>query len=485
MILPREESIRAAYRPPMRARLRPRSIRGRVTVLVAVLAALLLIPSGVLAGTVAHQSVANAEWLEARNEASIVAASQRLGRLTNPIRPSVPGIDLIQVVARDQHVNASSVAARGLPPMSAVRPAPEDPQQDVRTCALPKVGCIRLSAQRVGPASDSAVVYAGRRAPGTNSTGLLDLIFGVQGLALIALATGMTWKVTGRTLRPVEAIRADLTAINVNDMSSRVPEPSGDDEIARLARTVNSTLERLEHARDRMERALTQQRQFAADASHELRTPVAGLRAQLEEAQLHPGETDLGELLDHSLKDVDRLQSIIVDLLLLEQVGVGAQQPKERVDLSAAVRREIARRPDPTRVRLRLTPEVRVEAVDRQLGRVITNLLDNAERHARHMVSIEVNRVDDTAMLVVDDDGDGIAVADRERIFQRFTRLDDARSRDRGGTGLGLAIACDIVKAHQGTIEVGSSPIGGARFVISLPVTGTRETNLSPTPSPA
>ncbi|WP_405149784.1 HAMP domain-containing histidine kinase [Sphaerisporangium sp. NBC_01403] len=423
-----------------------------------------------LAGVVAHQSVANTVWLEARQEATIAAAADRLGHPKGQIRSEVPGIDLVQIVGPDHHVIAASTAARGLPPISTAWPEPRDPQEDVQNCTQSKVGCVRLSALRETGAADSPVVYAGRRAPAESATGLINTIFVTQGIALITLAAATTWKVTGRTLRPVEGIRAELAAINVNDLSTRVPEPMCDDEIARLARTINSTLERLEHAKGRMERALNQQRQFAADASHELRTPVAGLRAQLEEAQLHPGETDLEELLAHSLRDVDRLQSIITDLLLLERVGTGAVRSSEKVDLAAVVRAEVSRRPHPGRVRLRLAPGVSTEANHNQIVRVVTNLLDNAERHARHSVSVEVRPNGRNAEIVVDDDGDGIAVADRERIFERFTRLDAARSRDRGGTGLGLAIARDIVQAHRGTIEVGTSPVGGARFLVSLPL---------------
>ncbi|GAA3846576.1 hypothetical protein GCM10022226_82720 [Sphaerisporangium flaviroseum] len=429
---------------------------------------------------VAHQSVADTEWLEARQEATLVAAADRLGRLPEPIQSEVPGMNLIQIVAPDRHVIASSADARGLPPLSDSWPEPADPQEDVETCAQHLVGCVRLSALRITGAADSPVVYAGRHAPAESATGPINTIFAIQGIVLIILAVGMTWKITGRTLRPVEAISAELASINDNDLSTRVPEPPGDDEIARLARTINGTLERLERAKAGMEQALTQQRQFAADASHELRTPVAGLRAQLEEAQLHPDETNLRQLLAHSLRDVDRLQSIITDLLLLERVRAGAPKPPVKVDLAAIVRTEVARRPDPSKVQLRLTPGVDVEAVHTQIGRVITNLLDNAERHARCSVSVEVHKTDHNAELVVEDDGEGIAAADRERIFERFTRLDAARSRDRGGTGLGLAIARDIVRAHGGTITVGTSPSGGARFVVSLPLLETRRSPALP-----
>ncbi|SNR88821.1 Signal transduction histidine kinase [Streptosporangium subroseum] len=451
---------------------RPRSIRGRVTVLVSLLAVLLLVPSGLVAGLVAHRAINDSVWLQARQEATSAAAADHLGRLTDPIKSGVPGIDLVQVVASNHRVVASSADAQGLPPLSTAWPTPQDPEQDVGTCAQRQLGCVHLSALRVTSAPDSPVVYAGRPAPADSSTRVIDSLFAAQGTILVLLAASTTWKVTGRTLRPVEAIRAELAAINGDDLGSRVPQPMGDDEIARLARTVNGTLERLENARDRMNRALIQQRQFAADASHELRTPVAGLRAQLEEAQLHPEETDLNDLLAHSLYDVDRLQTIIADLLLLTRLESSAPELRERIDLATIVGTEVSQRADPDRVRLRLTPDVPVHAIRSQIGRAITNLLDNAERHARRTVVIEVRQNGDSAELIVDDDGEGVAEADRQRIFERFTRLDAARSRDQGGTGLGLAIARGIAQAHDGTVEAGASPSGGGRFILRLPLAG-------------
>ncbi|MFC4536236.1 sensor histidine kinase [Sphaerisporangium dianthi] len=460
---------RTASRLPVRVRLRPQSIRGRVTALVTLLATLLLIPSGVLAGLVAHQSVDGDGWPAARQEASIAATADRLGRLGKTFASQVPGVTLVQVVDADHHVIAASPMARGLPPLTETWPSPREPQLDVRTCAQPRVGCVNLSAQRVSAAPDSDVVYAGSPAPTGSITDAIDSIFVIQGLVLILLAVTMTWKVTGRTLRPVEAIRAELAAINVNDLSTRVPEPAGNDEIARLAHTINGTLSRLQNAKDQMVRALDHQRRFTADASHELRTPVAGLRAQLEEAQLHPDDTDLADLLRHSLRDVDRLQAIICDLLLLERLGEGSSRPRTRLDLAEVVRAEVSRRSDPLHVRLELAPDVTVEAVRTHIGRVLGNLMDNASRHARKSVTVTVRRAGDSAELIVDDDGDGIAAPERERIFQRFTRLDAARSRDKGGTGLGLAIARDLVQTHDGTITAEVSPDGGARFVVRLP----------------
>ncbi|MBC6457234.1 HAMP domain-containing histidine kinase [Actinomadura sp. HBU206391] len=453
-----------------RVRMRPHSLRARMTVLVTVAAVLLLVPAGLVAGTVARHALTSTEWREVRQQSAVTARAVRSGTITTIVEPRVAGVDLVQVVAPGHHVIASSHAIRGLPPLTDVWPGVRHPRKDLQVCAHSHMGCLRLSAMRVRSSPDSPVVYAGRRAPGVLSTGFFDSLFGIQVVSLIALASLATWKITGQTLEPVEAIRAELASINVKDMSNRVPEPDGADEIAKLARAINSTLDRLEQAKCRLQTAFDQQRQFTSDASHELRTPIAGLRTQLEEAQLHPDETDLHEVLDRALSDVDRLEAITTDLLLLARVGVNHPATLERLDLAELVRTEVSRRSDRLTVHLRLDPGAIVNAVRAQVLRVLTNLLDNAQRHARHAVWTEVRHNGGKAELSVMDDGDGIAEVDRERVFQRFTRLDSARSRDHGGTGLGLAIAREIAHAHCGTLDVEESPTGGSRFVLRLPL---------------
>ncbi|OPG06743.1 cell wall metabolism sensor histidine kinase WalK [Microbispora sp. GKU 823] len=276
-----------------------------------------------------------------------------------------------------------------------------------------------------------------------------------------------------RSLRAVASLRLELDAINLGEASTRVCETGGGEEIARLARAVNRTLERLREADDRAERARERQRQFAADASHELCTPIAALRTRLEEAQLHPDETDLDDLLGHTLHDLDRVQGIVTDLLLLTRLGT-APRRAERVNLTALVRAEAARRMDGHDIRLRLDPAVTVEGDPEQIIRVIGNLLDNARRHAARTIRIGLRRAGDGAELTVADDGEGIALADRERIFHRFARLDAARSRDRGGVGLGLAVARGIASAHDGSLHVEESVWGGACFVLRLPLSPGR-----------
>jgi signal transduction histidine kinase len=223
--------------------------------------------------------------------------------------------------------------------------------------------------------------------------------------------------------------------------------------------------------REKLDQAVRWHRRFAADASHELRTPVAGLRAELEEAQLNPGDTNVGILLERTLRDVDRLQAIVVDLHLiaeLEEASLSAEG--EPVDLADLVRTVVSKRADVPEIKLELEHGVTVDAVPAKIRRLLAELLDNAQRHAEHTVQVEVRRMGDKAELSVIDDGQGIPEADRERIFTEFARLDSARSRDQGGTGLGLAIVYNIVDAHKGSIDVEDSILGGARFVVRLPL---------------
>ncbi|MFD7767695.1 sensor histidine kinase [Streptomyces sp. NPDC059787] len=273
---------------------------------------------------------------------------------------------------------------------------------------------------------------------------------------LLAVVGAVTWLVTGRALRPVEGIRSEMAAITASeDLARRVPEPATHDEIARLARTTNETLAALEASVER-------QRRFVADASHELRSPIASLRTQLEVAAAHPELLDL----DGAVEDTVRLQHLAADLLLLARLDAGERPADARVDLSALAREETAGR---TGVTVDAEP-AEVTGSRGQLARVLANLLDNARRHARERVIVTVRREGDRAVLGVADDGEGVAEADRERIFERFVRLDTARSRDDGGAGLGLAIARDVAVRHGGTLTASAAPTGGALFELRLPL---------------
>ncbi|MER5720133.1 HAMP domain-containing sensor histidine kinase [Streptomyces sp. NPDC002132] len=276
---------------------------------------------------------------------------------------------------------------------------------------------------------------------------------------LLAVVAGVTWLVTRRALRPVEGIRREMAAITASaDLARRVPEPDTHDEVARLARTTNETLTALQTAVER-------QRRFVADASHELRSPIASLRTQLEVGAAHPGLLDV----PGAVEDTVRLQDLAADLLLLARLDAGERPADGRVDLAALVREATAQR---SGVRVDAEP-VEVAGSRGQLGRVLANLLDNARRHAREEVTVSVRRDNGPdgrwALVAVADDGDGVPEADRERVFERFVRLDAARTRDEGGAGLGLAIARDVAERHGGTLTVRQAPAGGALFELRLP----------------
>ncbi|MEU9639697.1 ATP-binding protein [Streptomyces tendae] len=301
-------------------------------------------------------------------------------------------------------------------------------------------------------------VYAG--APlsaehGAVNTALTVMLIGFP--LLLAVVAWVTWLVTRRALRPVEGIRREMAAITASeDLARRVPVPDTHDEVARLATTTNETLAALESSVER-------QRGFVADASHELRSPIASLRTQLEVAAAHPELLDL----DGAVADTVRLQRLAADLLLLARLDAGERPAEARVDL-AALAREAAEGRAGVRVRGAEGP-VSVAGSRGQLGRVLANLLDNAQRHARSAVEVTVRRDGDAVVAAVADDGDGVPAADRERIFERFVRLDAARSRDDGGAGLGLAIARDVAVRHGGTLTVHDAPAGGALFELRLP----------------
>ncbi|WP_309111845.1 ATP-binding protein [Saccharothrix sp.] len=263
---------------------------------------------------------------------------------------------------------------------------------------------------------------------------------------LTALLIGLVaWFAVGRALRPVAAIRREVAEISAHDPDRRVPVPAARDEIADLADTMNDMLARLAAG-------MARQRRFASDASHELRTPLASLRTQLEVLLAHPDRIDWRRTNENAVLDLERMQAVVADLMLLTRVE-GLPPVREDVDLAA-----LAGVPG---------PPVVVAGSPPQLQRLVRNLVDNAERHKASTVTVTVEARDGWAVLTVADDGPGVPEADRERVFERFVRLDEGRARDEGGAGLGLALVREIAQAHGGTAVVED----GARFVVRLPLT--------------
>ncbi|MEU4340535.1 HAMP domain-containing sensor histidine kinase [Nocardia sp. NPDC023852] len=481
------------------------SVRARTTLAATAVVAVALTAAGLTVLAVLRHNLVESASLQAettaRDVATQLAASTDLTRLKLPDADSQP----VQVVSADRLVLAADDDLRGQPPMadfgpySASREDEDDQDDEVDddqdekdgeddedepptattkdpTATEVMFGDVRLTVDGGEPSpfrvaavaattagGQPATVYAGVSLD-TADSAVADarqaMLIGLP--PLLAVVAGVTWLVTRRALRPVESIRSELAEImDDGDLSRRVPESASRDEIARLASTTNATLAALEASAER-------QRRFIADAAHELRSPIASLRTQLEVAQAHPHLLEL----DGVIGDTVRLEHLAADLLLLARLDAGEQPRADRVDLAALVRDELAHRVgDRITVDTVLPNDPVVATGSRlQLARLLGNLVDNAQRHAATTVRVCLHHTGDrTAVLDVADDGPGVPEADRTRIFQRFVRLDDARSRDEGGAGLGLAIVRDVVERHGGDIRVTDGIDSGARFVVTLP----------------
>ncbi|MFI5647808.1 sensor histidine kinase [Kitasatospora sp. NPDC051705] len=450
---------------PLVARLAPRSVRTRTTLAACASVAVVMLAASAAVLLLLRANLERTVETGAREQAQAVARLAADGHLATPL-PLDHGTDFIQVTDAAGKVVAASQNLTGHPALTPTTTEDGHTSYDLR--ALGDEHHQRVTTLTADTPAGPVTIRVGAslRTADTAEDLTTAALAGLSAVLLVTVAT-LTWRATGRALRPVEAIRAEVAAIGDRDLDRRVPEPRSDDEIARLAGTMNAML-------DRLETAGTRQRRFIADASHELRSPLTGLRAQLEIALTHPDAQVRTGLVAGALEDTERLQSLATDLLLLARLdATGSDRPHEQVDLTELVRATVAGRgPQPHPVDLHAQEGITVTGNPLWLGRLLTNLLDNAQRHARRHVTVRLSG-DDTggqAVLDVANDGTPIDPADRERIFERFTRLDEARSRDDGGSGLGLSIARDIATIHGGTLTVQDAP-DGTTFRARLPVT--------------
>ncbi len=321
----------------------------------------------------------------------------------------------------------------------------------------------------------ATVLAAGSLGAVENATRTLVPLL-VLGVPALTLLVGLTvWRLTRRAFRPVEAMAEQADVISYRDLHLRVPEPEPDDEIRRLAVVLNRMLERLEAS-------VSRQRRFTADAGHELKSPVATLLTMAEVAEANPGAFNVAELAGDVAGQSRRLATLVDDLLVLARTDEHRLElNREWFDLAGVVSDEItAGGPAPVLFDTHRVEPARVFGDRRRLGQLVRNLLDNAARHATATVRIETQARGKEVTLCVADDGPGIPLADRERVFERFVRLDDSRSREAGGTGLGLSVVRSIVGAHGGRISVDDDPeLGGAAVTLVLP-TGLNDDPASP-----
>jgi signal transduction histidine kinase len=449
------------------SRLRPRTVRSQVTLTAAVLVALVLVLSAF--GLIAAQQRV---LLQGIDEALI----QRADNIEHDVVRGVFGTRLpdegdpedsfLQLLDADGSVVAVSDNASGLPAAAEPQPADDDDDtlRSVEGVALSN-GEFRVLARALDGNRGLTLVVAKNLDDVTESVSILVASLAVAIPVVTGLLAVLVWWLTGRVLRPVEGIRREVASIQGDELHRRVPVPGGDDEIGRLASTMNEMLDRVEEATDR-------QRGFVADASHELRGPVTRLRSNLEVALAHPGTTDPAVLTRELLADTVELQKLVDDLLFLARSESGSMEvPHEPVDLDDLVLEEAQRLRERGAVAVDVTAvsAARTIGAPDQLARAIRNLSSNAERHAAGRVTFELRERDGVSELVVADDGPGIAPEHRDLVFERFTRLDEARSRDEGGAGLGLAIVQEIVTRHDGTVEIRDQAGSGARFVVELP----------------
>lgn len=427
-----------------------RSLRARIVASAAIpLAIALVIGTVAVAGVFSAGRVHDLD-AQTRAESEVLTTLVRSGQLPTVLPVPAGSTLLAQVLDPAGGVLAATPSASRVQPLTGVAAA----AGDVRTDEHGSYAGVPLRI-RVSPAvldgQPLRVVVAAPLGDVRRALRALQLVLLLVVPLLVLGATAVVWVVTGLVLRPVERLRAAAEALASDPAgasANNLPVPPGDDEIARLARTLNDLLEALQ-------RLVAQQQAFVADAAHELRSPIASLRVQLEVAQAHPDLVDLPVLLGELHQDADRLGALADDLLLLARIEGPQPSGRRPVDL-----REIASAGGQPAV---------VLGDAEALRRLVDNLLGNARRHASQ-IAVTTSVEGDLAVLDVDDDGPGIPVRDRDRVFDRWVRLDSSRSRPGGGAGLGLALVREIARAHGGDVVVGDSPLGGARLRLTLPL---------------
>jgi signal transduction histidine kinase len=449
----------------MRRRLQELSLRARLLLISAAALAFGLAAGGVLLVAVLTFAQGRAVRDESLDTADGVARLVSQGQLPEQI--SAPPEIQVQVIDEQERVRATSATAdrwRSILYADELQNLPDREGKEIPGSRIGLDGTIRVFKVTAGPPTQPLRILVARSdSELTQSVHLLRVTLLIAFPLLVALLAAGLWRALGAALRPVDALRAGAEEITGGTRAGRLPEPDSHDEIGRLAITLNDMLHRLDTARAR-------QRAFVADAAHELRSPLTNMRTELEVAQRLPDDTDWAALTDDLLADVQRLSRLVDDLLLLARSDDGAGRAisgrLEDLDLGQLVGEVAARYPEV--VHQDAAGPLPLVAEPDALARVVANLLDNACRHKRSKVTVGAEATETDLLITVTDDGPGIPAGDRERVFDRFTRLDDARARDAGGSGLGLAIVRELVRRHGGSVTLGDAN-PGLRVEVRLP----------------
>ena len=451
---------------------RRRSLRARLTLATSAGLAVALALAAVLLVNALRVSLIRGLDLSARQGAVEVAALINQNRLPSPV-PVAPGTLTIQVLdASGRITNVSPGADRLVPMLPPAQAQAAARSGQARTLSGPPLGMpslIRVVAVRA--AGQQVVIAAVSYAEVRDSLATLVKVLAIGTPLLFALLALATWLLTGYTLRPIAALRRGAAEVTETGVPRDLPVPPARDEVRSLAVTLNDMLSRLADAQQR-------QRDLVSDTAHELRSPIASIRAQLEVALDHPDGLDWAETARDVHADTLRLARLTEDLLLLARLDEHHLRLKP-TDL-AALCESVAARYATARVPVRAEPAAPCMLAGDQdaLARLLVNLLDNAVRHAASRVCVSVREEGGWAVLTVTDDGPGIPPEDAERVFRRFARLDDARARagedstGEEGAGLGLAIVRSTAEAHGGTVSLGDAG-PGLRAVVRLPLTSS------------
>ncbi len=456
-------------------------VRARSALAAVLVVAIALVAGAALLLAVLERNLVSSVDADARARSLDVAqqlSTQPLTALAADLQARSREGHLVQVINGRGQVVASSSARTGQRPLTALRPpAGVEQQAHVDRLALldpvtPADTTRPYFILARGVAHDGqtfTVVVATSTAAERESVRTVLSLLLISFPVLLALAGWATWVLVSRSLRPVERIRSRVARIGGDRLGERVPVPPSGDEIARLATTMNEMLDRLQEAQ-------LAQRQFVSDASHELRSPLATLSVSLDVAAADATGAAWDDLRGVMQAETERMSRLVEDLLLLarsDDAGLGLRLADVDLDDLVADEARRLRSSHPTSDRLRVTLDVeavRVCGDGPRLAQILRNLTDNAARHARSEVRIVLRHgPHGQALLAVEDDGPGVPEADRQRVFDRFVRLDDSRERASGGSGLGLAIVREVVRAHRGQVRVDESSLGGCRVEVLLP----------------